>query len=581
MSSGIGPASTHEQPAEASPVSESPAGYSSQEQDPDDEPEHFHRRQLSGVHPESAWAQQNVLTFDGGGVRGYYSLLQLQKLFEYIEIEEKAQNERLDAMERMRPEDLSSFSPCGQPRHMSHCPTFRPYLPCHYFDYIGGTSTGALITTMLARLRMPVEDCLDEYKRLAGSIFGSPRWVHKVGFPGLVINKNKFSTANLEGTIKDVIRRRGEAANVQDEAMLLTTQKGLCRAIIVVDMSAPKDGGSGRVDAPWIFRSYDNFHKDTKPKTDQDHAVLQRVDTESFLNAEGPRNAGQGTKFAAWKVARAATAAPLYFKPLEVALDDGEVVSRKTTIARLTRTFAVGVRAGSGNAGSSTAAIPERTARFTDGGFGRANNPSEEVLRELKSILKKRYKKIGTWVSIGTARPIPKSDPKRQTLHNTTLLSYAKLGDPEPVNEMMKMESREKFAYYRLNEVNGLPGVDMDEWQPRHSGEATMEKMKNAFATWASEAENVERFQECARALVRNRRERARESMSLWERYAMGRFYFCPESDCIYDPDETWHYRSTFERHLGSVHRKNAAAIRDTLDKCEYCWEYKPPKPHK
>jgi hypothetical protein len=78
---------------------------------------------------------------DGGGVRGYYSLLQLQRLLEYIQIEERDENNKSD--KPMRAEDLSSFSPCGQPRHMSHCLMFTPFLPCHYFDYICGTSTGA------------------------------------------------------------------------------------------------------------------------------------------------------------------------------------------------------------------------------------------------------------------------------------------------------------------------------------------------------------------------------------------------------------------------------------------------------
>jgi hypothetical protein len=77
---------------------------------------------------------------------------------------------------------------------------------------------------------MPVEDCLAEYERLAGSIFGSPRWFHEAGMFGAVRRKNKFSATNLEEAIKDVIRRRGEVANVQDEAMLISTQKGLCRA---------------------------------------------------------------------------------------------------------------------------------------------------------------------------------------------------------------------------------------------------------------------------------------------------------------------------------------------------------------
>lgn len=92
---------------------------------------------------------------DGGGIRGYWSLLVLQKLMIYI-----AQ------LEETSPEIYSSFYPENFPPEVSHIPLSaeeenateattnnvarhramletRRYLPCHYFDYICGSSTGA------------------------------------------------------------------------------------------------------------------------------------------------------------------------------------------------------------------------------------------------------------------------------------------------------------------------------------------------------------------------------------------------------------------------------------------------------
>lgn len=89
-----------------------------------------------------------------------------------------------------------------------------------------------LITIMLATLRMPVQDCLKEYKQLAGAVFGHPRPIHQAGQLGVLIRKNKYATTNLENAIKDVMRRRGEVAHDHDDAMQFRTPKGLCRASV-------------------------------------------------------------------------------------------------------------------------------------------------------------------------------------------------------------------------------------------------------------------------------------------------------------------------------------------------------------
>jgi hypothetical protein len=84
---------------------------------------------------------------------------------------------------------------------------------------------------MLTTLRMSVEDCLNEYKKLAAPVFGSSRSFHHAGSAvGFVLTRNKFPTTNLENAIKDVMRRRGELSNDHDDAMQFTTPKGLCRA---------------------------------------------------------------------------------------------------------------------------------------------------------------------------------------------------------------------------------------------------------------------------------------------------------------------------------------------------------------
>ena len=91
---------------------------------------------------------------DGGGIRGYWSLLVLQKLMENIAAKEEEDDET-----------FHSFHPQAWPRDVSIAPLTkeeknrvsktedeedkaralqcaRRYLPCHYFDNICGSSTG-------------------------------------------------------------------------------------------------------------------------------------------------------------------------------------------------------------------------------------------------------------------------------------------------------------------------------------------------------------------------------------------------------------------------------------------------------
>lgn len=65
-----------------------------------------------------------LLSLDGGGVRGLSSLLIIRRI-----------------MEQIRRDTHTDITP----------------FPCHYFDLIGGTSTGGLIALMLGRLGMVCE----------------------------------------------------------------------------------------------------------------------------------------------------------------------------------------------------------------------------------------------------------------------------------------------------------------------------------------------------------------------------------------------------------------------------------------
>lgn len=101
------------------------------------------------------------------------------------------------------------------------------YLPAHYFDYVGGTSTGGLISIMLGRLRMSVDDCMREYETLSETIFGHPRRASVRG--PIFWPRDKYDGDRIQKAVEDVISRRMSQAERKAGAGNFNSPPGLCR----------------------------------------------------------------------------------------------------------------------------------------------------------------------------------------------------------------------------------------------------------------------------------------------------------------------------------------------------------------
>lgn len=260
----------------------------------------------------------------------------------------------------------------------------------------------------------------------------------------------------------------------------------------------------GPIDEPFIFRSYDFL-----PPRDQRPTEL-------------PLALSRGTNFAAWKVARAATAAALYFKPLEVACVDKQfdlISFAQPASPNLAKALSEEQDATKSKS-QARKPVLYRKARV----FG-LTNPSTKILKELRRDFRDGPKKIANWVSIGTARRI--SPPGISSTFSSILKkATSDLGDPASEHE--RMIRLQEFDYYRLDEPNGLPDVDGDDWKPRgsrYSGGETMEIMKAAFNKWVAQPANQAAVQQAARSLVEIRRARTSDTL-MWERFALGRLFF-------------------------------------------------------
>ncbi|KAL8973601.1 MAG: hypothetical protein Q9197_002160 [Variospora fuerteventurae] len=114
-----------------------------------------------------------ILSFDGGGVRGYSSLLLLEQFMQQV----------VNLCNEEPPESSDMIR------------------PCEYFDLIGGTGTGGLIAIMLGRLRMTLGQCMEIFKEMTEVVFETDKTI-----AGLPYKSTLFKASKLEDAIRACVQ---------------------------------------------------------------------------------------------------------------------------------------------------------------------------------------------------------------------------------------------------------------------------------------------------------------------------------------------------------------------------------------
>jgi predicted acylesterase/phospholipase RssA len=117
-----------------------------------------------------------VLSLDGGGCRGYISLLTLRHLLRQLQRE-------------------------------------GPIYPYLYFDLICGTSTGGLITILLAVLHLDIDTALQLYYRLVGQVFAKDFSVLRY-----LLKDAGYSRRPLERAITEILQNHGHGRTLMIDA---------------------------------------------------------------------------------------------------------------------------------------------------------------------------------------------------------------------------------------------------------------------------------------------------------------------------------------------------------------------------
>ncbi|KAI0809419.1 hypothetical protein GGR55DRAFT_679769 [Xylaria sp. FL0064] len=338
------------------------------------------QHRLDGGEPyKFAPSTSSVLCLDGGGVRSYSSLLILEALM--VEVRRRHATEQADS---------DRLPGSGA----------KPLQPHDVFDYMYGSSSGGLLAIMLGRLKMPEKESMETFQNYCGMIFGRSfrifRLLGGVVLPlysdRLLIKATKLVVGEFDPSPEAKKWRRNMFSAPGEHcktAALAIEQKNKLSDILYVFRSF--DFNPTRRDAPVPeFR---------KPRLADDCQI--------------------------WQVARATSAAPTYFSPIEI-----------------------------------------NGRRFMDSGIG-TNNPAAVALNEV-GLLNERMKTT-LLISIGTGSSRPAS--RFGTFSRLRALVNTATETEETHHRLSALTEQSGDPYFRFSG----PDLDMelDEWRTkrRRSGQ--------------------------------------------------------------------------------------------------------------
>ncbi|GME65109.1 FabD/lysophospholipase-like protein [Neofusicoccum parvum] len=317
--------------------------------------------------------------------------------------------------------------------------------PCDVFDMIGGTSTGGLIAIMLGCLKMTVQECITQYEQTIEKVFNKSFWPN-----GKLVWDGSYYTAKvLEEEIKRIIRvKLGEKH--EDDKLLNGNNK--CKVFVMaVDKDSPNNS------APVFLRSYTN-----------------------------PRNQSNCVDIKIWEAARATSAAPSYFAPIQV--EDAIDPTTKQT----------------------------RTRTLVDGGLA-ANNPLGWLWTEIVGVFGPS-RPTQCFLSIGTGIPgkVPLPDNLARDPYNG-MIALSSVATNTEMTHVLFQTLVDSFApdagqtkYWRLNIKDQIMHEVEEGWiiktkkcvevKMDDGDQGAREAMKRATTAFVQKEENL--IKGCAVALT-------------------------------------------------------------------------------
>jgi hypothetical protein len=269
-----------------------------------------------------------------------------------------------------------------------------------------------------------------------------------------------------------------------------------------------------------------------------------------------PLNAGAAARCNIVQVGRATSAAPNYFRPMHIP--------------------------NWGVQGYEQGEIP-----FIDGGFG-TNNPSHEILKDIKRKLKAPNEVFEVFASFGTGISGENLQGRLSSLNRMLQEMKKEMTDVLRAHQAMENDSGihnvdgyRSFKYFRFDGGEELGQIPMDEWSGRRRGQLglssrptgvdTLESMDRAVRDFLKRSKVRQDMEELAKILVRRRRFRTRDKMA-WERYACDARYECSQTGC----NQILYTLEDFQDHIEGQHAGLSDDDRSAcIQESKKCWVYR------
>ncbi|KAF3925993.1 hypothetical protein ABW20_dc0107511 [Dactylellina cionopaga] len=427
----------------------------------------------------STRSRLRILSLDGGGIRGYSTLLLVEALMHDIFVEIHGRAPR-------RGEEVTK--------------------PCEVFDLIGGTGTGGLIAIMLGRLRMSVQTCKDVYTRMTRYVFETDK-----RFAGIPYGETLYKASKLERAIRTVVYERTKDDHL-DLNMEMNSEDE--------DWDLEPSGGH-----------YDDDEKDLERRMSmmgRTDSIREIAEASRINTSHDKRKLRYGNAEAGMHDKRKGRC-----KTMVTAVYKG---SSADSTPAMFRTYSSGVESMSypdcriWQAGRATCAtmaafkaIRINQDVFLDEGTGRYN-PTPTILEEA-CVNEWPGREVGLIVSLGTGkRPegALKGDNKAQWWENlgTSLdqftqarrrlmmkIDYCETTHQHVLTDELPKYGISKNRYFRLNVDAGVGEVALNEW-------SRLSEVSTATRVYLADPEVGSSMKECARRMAKLTRDKWKKKIA-------------------------------------------------------------------